>query len=395
MEIDIRKTKVLVESRRAHESGARIIANRGGTRSGKTYSLLVYLLQYALIKTTEIDIVSESFPHLKRGVLQDVTDILDSWRFIEGEQFIHNRSDHTYTMTESGSIVRFFSVDDWGKVKGSRRDILFINEANRIEWETYRQLAVRTTGTIFLDWNPDTEYWYEKRGIASRPDTVEIHSTYLDNPFLGEVQIAEIEANKGDENWWRVYGLGLVGRTEGVIFKRWQIVGEIPADARLLARGLDFGFTNDPTAIVDVYQQDGKLWLQEVCYQRGLTNDKIADILRGKEGWTIADSAEQKSITEIRNYGIRNIEPAVKGKDSIRAGIDILQRYDLMVTEDSTNLIEELESYKWKTDRITGASLNEPEDKNNHAIDAIRYVALKHLAQAPKRMKPRGYTTTY
>lgn len=395
MRVEILRTKVLVESRKAHEAGARVIANRGGTRSGKTYSLLVYLLQYAFIHNTEIDIVSESFPHLKRGVLQDVTDILDSWRFIEGEQFIHNRSDHTYTMTESGSIVRFFSVDDWGKVKGSRRDILFINEANRIEWETFRQLAVRTTGTIFLDWNPDTEYWYEKRGIASRPDTVEIHSTYLDNPFLGEVQIAEIEANKSDENWWRVYGLGLVGRTEGVIFKRWQIVGEIPADARLLARGLDFGFTNDPTAIVDVYQQDGKLWLQEICYQRGLTNDRIADILRGKEGWTIADSAEQKSITEIRNYGIRNIEPAVKGKDSIRAGIDILQRYELMVTEDSTNLIEELESYKWKTDRITGASLNEPEDKNNHAIDAIRYVALKYLAQAPQRTRPRAYTTSF
>lgn len=395
MRIKIKRTKVLIESRKAHESGARIIANRGGTRSGKTYSLLVYLLQYAFIHNTEIDIVSESFPHLKRGVLQDVTDILDSWRFIEGKQFTHNRSDHIYTMTESGSIVRFFSVDDWGKVKGSRRDILFINEANRIEWETFRQLAVRTTGTIFLDWNPDTEYWYEKRGIASRTDTVEIHSTYKDNPFLGEVQIAEIEANRADENWWRVYGLGLVGRTEGVIFKRWQIVGEIPADARLLARGLDFGFTNDPTAIVDVYQQDGKLWLQEVCYQRGLTNDRIADILRGKEGWTIADSAEQKSITEIRNYGIRNIEPAVKGKDSIRAGIDILQRYDLMVTEDSAHLIEELEQYKWKTDRITGASLNEPEDKNNHAIDAIRYVALKHLAQAPQRTRPKAYTTSF
>lgn len=395
MDIKIRKTKVLVQSRRAHESGARIIANRGGTRSGKTYSLLVYLLQYAMLHTTEIDIVSESFPHLKRGVLQDVTDILDSWQFMEGEEFTHNRSDHTYTMAQSGSTIRFFSVDDWGKVKGSRRDILFINEANRIEWETFRQLAVRTTGTIFLDWNPDAEFWYEKRGIASRSDTVEIHSTYLDNPFLDEVQIAEIEANKADANWWRVYGLGLVGRTEGVVFKRWQIVGEIPDDARLIARGLDFGFINDPTAIVDVYQQDGKLWLQEVCYQRGLTNDRIADILRGKEGWTIADSAEQKSIAEIRNYGIRQIEPAVKGKDSVRAGIDILQRYDIMITEDSTNVIEEFKQYKWKQDRITGQTLNEPEDKNNHAIDAVRYVALKYLAQAPTRKRPRAKTTSF
>lgn len=394
MRIKIQRTKVLVESRKAHEAGARVIANRGGTRSGKTYSLLVYLLQYAFIHNTEIDIVSESFPHLKRGVMQDVSDILDSWEMIPDKHYQHNISNHTYTMP-SGGTIRFFSVDDWGKVKGSRRNILFVNEANRIKWEVYRQLSVRTTDTIFLDWNPDAEYWYEKRGIASRPDTVEIHSTYLDNPFLGEVQIAEIEANKNDENWWRVYGLGLTGRTEGMVFKRWSICGEIPADARLLGRGLDFGFTNDPTAIVDVYQQDGKLWLQEVCYQRGLTNDRIADILRGKEGWTIADSAEQKSIAEIRNYGIRNIEPAVKGKDSIRAGIDILQRYDLMVTEDSTNLIEELEQYKWKTDRITGQSLNEPEDKNNHAIDAIRYVALRYLAQAPKRMRPRGLTTSY
>lgn len=388
--MNIEHTKVLDLTLSAMANGARVIANRGGTRSGKTYSVMILLVMLMTTKKRlSIDIVSESMPHLKRGVLKDFQDICDAGGIV----FNQNLSTNTYKF--GTNTMRFFSTDDWGKVKGSKRDILFINEANRIDWETYRQLAVRTTRCIIIDWNPDTEYWYEKRGIASRSDTVEIHSTYLDNPFLGEVQIAEIEANKSDENWWRVYGLGLVGRTEGVIFKRWQIVAEIPADARLLARGLDFGFTNDPTAIVDVYQQDGKLWLQEVCYQRGLTNDRIADILRGKEGWTIADSAEQKSITEIRNYGIRNIEPAVKGKDSIRAGIDILQRYELMVTEDSTNLIEELEQYKWKTDRITGASLNEPEDKNNHAIDAIRYVALKHLAQAPKRMRPRGYTTTY
>lgn len=394
MRIEILRTKVLVESRKAHEAGARVIANRGGTRSGKTYSLLVYLLQYAFIHNTEIDIVSESFPHLKRGVMQDVSDILDSWEMIPDEHYQHNISNHTYTMP-SGGTIRFFSVDDWGKVKGSRRNILFVNEANRIKWEVYRQLSVRTTDTIFLDWNPDTEYWYEKRGIASRPNTTEIHSTYLDNPFLGDVQIAEIEENRSDENWWRVYGLGLTGRTEGMVFKRWSICGTIPADARLLGRGLDFGFTNDPTAIVDVYQHDGKLWLQEVCYQRGLTNDRIADILRGKEGWTIADSAEQKSIVEIRNYGIRYIEPAVKGKDSIRAGIDILQRYELMVTEDSANIINELEQYKWKTDRITGAILNEPEDKDNHAIDAIRYVALRFLNKAPVHRRPRGLTTSF
>lgn len=395
MEIDVKRIKVFTASLDAYRRKARVIANRGGTRSGKTFSLVSLFLFISISEKTDIDIVSENFPHLKRGAIKDFEDVCELWGMKEDVHFENNRTDHAITIKQTGSIIRFFSVDDWGKVKGSRRDILFINEANRIEWETFRQLAVRTTGTIFLDWNPDAEFWYEKRGIASRADTVEIHSTYLDNPFLGEVQIAEIEANKADENWWRVYGLGLVGRTEGVVFKRWQIVGEVPADARLLARGLDFGFTNDPTAIVDVYLQDGKLWLQEVCYQRGLTNDRIADILRGKEGWTIADSAEQKSITEIRNYGIRQIEPAVKGKDSVRAGIDILQRYEIMITEDSKNVIDEFEQYKWKQDRITWQTLNEPEDKNNHAIDAVRYVALKYLAQAPTRMRPRAKTTSF
>lgn len=383
-------TMVYDESLRAWLDGKRLIANRGGTRSGKTYSLVCLLVSIAKDgKKRTIDIVSESLPHLKRGAMNDIEDILVNEGMIEGVQYDKNRSDHTYTFRK-GTQIRFFSADDWGKVKGSRRDILFINEANRIPFETYRQLAVRTTECIFIDWNPDSEFWYEQKCLNIKDSTSEIVSTYKDNPFLSDVQIAEIESNKGDESWWKVYGLGQIGRPMGVIFDRWQQVDAIPEGAKLIGRGLDFGFSADPTAMVDVYKHDGMLWLDEQCYRRGMTNDKIADELRGFQGLTIADSAEMKSITEIYNYGIRYIEPAKKGADSIRAGIDILKRYEMRVTKRSLNLIYELRNYKWKENKITGETMNEPVDKYNHCIDAVRYVALNRLAERPITKRPTG-----
>ena len=384
-------TRVYNENITAWGDGYRLIANRGGTRSGKTYSLVSLFVSVAInIKRKRtIDIVSESLPHLKRGAINDIEDILTNEQMIEDVHYIKNRSDHTY-LFKSGTQIRFFSADDWGKVKGSRRDVLFINECNRISWEVYRQLAVRTTECIFLDWNPDSEFWYEQKGLNVKDTTKEIHSTYKDNPYLTAVQVAEIESNKADENWWKVYGLGEVGRPQGVIYDRWQQVNAIHEGATLIARGLDFGFTNDPTAIVDVYKYDGKLWLDELCYQRGMTNDKIAELLRGKDGTTVADSAEMKSITEIYNYGIRKIEPAQKGADSVRAGIDILRRYELMVTKRSLNLIYELRNYKWKDNKITGETMNEPVDKFNHLLDAVRYVALNKLSEKPIIKRPRA-----
>ena len=369
----------------------RVIANKGGTRSSKTYSLVSLFISVAVAgkKIREIDIVSESMPHLKRGALNDFNEILDREQLVDGVDYESNLSDHVYTFN-SGTKIRFFSSDDWGKVKGSKRDVLYINECNRIDYEIYRQLAVRTTECIFLDWNPDTEFWYELKGVQSKDSTKEIHSTYKDNPFLSDVQIAEIESNKDDENWWKVYGLGLTGRPQGVIYKRWEQVDAIPDYAELVGRGLDFGFTNDPTAIVDVYRADGELWLDERCYRINLTNDKIAEFLRPLPGCTVADSAEQKSIAEIKNYGVRWIEPAIKGADSIRAGIQILQRYKMNVTKRSLNLINEIRNYKWKEDKITGELLNVPIDKYNHALDAVRYVALNKLSKRPIIRRPRA-----
>lgn len=387
------KTKVFRDNLCAWLDGKRLIANRGGTRSGKTYSIVCLLVSIARIGSEKrsIDVVSESLPHLKRGAIQDMDDIIAAENLIEGVHYSLNRSDHTYTFFGSGSQIRFFSADDWGKVKGSRRDILFINEANRIAYEVYRQLAVRTTECIFMDWNPDSEYWYELKGLNGKPTTEEIISTYKDNPYLSPVQIAEIESNKDDDAWWKVYGLGEVGRPQGVIYTRWQTVDSIPEGARLVGYGLDFGFQIDPTAVVAVYMADGKLWLDELLYQRGLTNDKIAEFLKGlKPGIIVADSAEMKSITEIYNYGIRYIEPAKKGADSVRAGIDILRRYELMVTKRSLNLITELRNYKWKENRLTGETMSEPVDKWNHLLDATRYLGLNRLAERPTTKRPRG-----
>lgn len=387
--------KVYIATQKALVGGARLIANRGGTRSGKTFSVCALLVALCLNarRAWAIDIVSESFPHLKRGAIQDIQDIVSDMNLTEGVEYTYNKSDHVFEFV-SGSTIRLFSAEDWGKVKGSKRDILFINEANRIPYEVYRQLSVRTTRTILIDWNPDAEFWYELKNLDKKPDTVEIHSTYKDNAHLSDIQIAEIESNKDDENWWRVYGLGLTGHAEGIVYKRWEQVESVPRYANLVGRGLDFGYTNDPTAIVDVWYADGALWLDERTYSPGLTNDKIADELRGLEGAVVADSAEMKSIDEIRNYGIRSIEPAIKGADSVKAGIQILQRYPMKVTQRSEHLIYELRNYKYKEERTTGIITNQPIDKWNHALDAVRYVALNKLRQQPTYQRPRARVRT-
>lgn len=387
----MRPTKVYKMNAKAWLENNRVIANRGGTRSGKTYSLMSFFVTLCTCNQRKkvIDVVSESLPHLKRGALKDIENILANENKIEGRDYEYNRSDKIYKFKQ-GSEIRFYSADDWGKVKGSSRDILFINECNRIPYEVYRQLAVRTRECIFLDWNPDAEFWYETKGIQTREGTIELHSTYKDNPYLTAEQIAEIESNKDDEEWWKVYGLGQTGRPQGVIFKRWEQCNSIPKEAKFIGRGLDFGFTNDPTAIIDVYLHGGKLWLDERCYRVGMTNDMIAAELRGLDGWTVADSAEPKSIREIYNYGIRHIEPCEKGNDSIRQGIQIMQRYHMMVTSRSLNLIYELRNYKWKENKLTGELMNEPIDKFCHLIDACRYVCTNKLSEKPKPKRPKA-----
>lgn len=381
-ELEVKSTKVFRMTKKAIRDGFRLVANKGGTRSGKTYSVMMLLIVMATTRNHKIDVVSESLPHLKRGAINDMNEILNHYGLVEGEQYEMNRTDRIVTFN-NGSEIRFFPADNWGKVKGSRRDILFINEANRVDWEIFRQLDVRTTGTILIDWNPDSEFWYEQQGLNMREDTTEIVSTYLDNPFLEATQIAAIEAYKSDDRWWKVYGLGQTGSFKGLIYTNWDQCKEIPGNARLIGRGLDFGYQADPTSVVAVYMMDGELYLDEELYAPGMTNDRIAQHLHGKPGVIVADSAEPKSIQELKNYGIRYIEPAVKGPDSVRNGIQVVSRYRLHVTQRSLNLIRELRNYKWAEDRITGELKNEPAKNEHfdHALDAVRYLVSAKLQQ--------------
>lgn len=390
----MKTTAVFEKNIKAYNAGARLIANKGGARSSKTFSILQLLLLIALKspKPLLISVVSESFPHLKKGCLRDFCIILETEKMREGVDYTYNRTDSIFKIGKCS--LEFFSADSPGKVHGPQRDILFINEANHIPYEVYRQLAIRTAQTIFVDWNPAAEFWFEEENLNLKSDTVTLHSTYKDNGFLSPQQIREIESNKHNENWWRVYGLGLTGIYEGLIYSNWEQVNDVPAVVKSAWCGLDFGFTNDPTSLIYVAVQGGELWIDELIYEPGLTNPAIANRAKGtpaKSLQIVADSAEPKSIAELKTFGLW-VEDAKKGPDSILHGIEILQRYKWNVTSRSLNVIQELRNYQWKTDKQTGRQLNIPVDGFNHALDAIRYVALNKLdaAKPTRRRAPVG-----
>jgi phage terminase large subunit len=358
---------------------------QGGTSSSKTFSILLILIAYCqAYPNNEVSIVSESIPHLKRGALKDFIKILASRNEFKHDSL--NRSDLKYHFP-NGSYIEFFSADQPDKLRGARRDILFINECNNVNFEAYQQLAIRTKKFIYLDYNPTQEFWVHTE-LLNDADSDFVILTYKDNEALDRAIVKEIEKAREKaktsqywSNWWQVYGLGQVGSLEGVIFSNWKQILNIPIDAQLLGYGLDFGFTNDPTALVGVYRYNGKLLVDELIYRTGMLNKDIIkemsniNINRNVTIW--ADSAEPKTIEEIRQNGF-NIKPVSKGADSINFGISILQEFELMVTQNSTNVIKEMRSYVWDKDK-TGAKLNKPIDNYNHAMDALRYFAMMEL----------------
>jgi phage terminase large subunit len=280
------------------------------------------------------------------------------------------------------TLIEFFSIDDAQKRRGTKRDILFVNEANEISYEDFFQLNIRTTQTVYLDFNPSEQFWYNDK-IQNRDDVTIIHSTYKDNPYLNQDQVNEIERLQfTDKQYYQIYALGEFAGAIDLVFS-YTPVDDIPTtNAKLVALGMDFGFTNDPTTLVEIWKQTSDLYLNELMYDKGLTNQDIGDTMKqyGVDRYTeiIADSAEPKSIEEIRRMGY-NIKPATKGPDSILNGIDILKRHRIYVTKQSTNIIKELNGYKWITDK-DGNKLNKPIDMFNHALDAVRYVALNKLS---------------
>ncbi|MGN0191074.1 MAG: PBSX family phage terminase large subunit [Candidatus Cryptobacteroides sp.] len=366
----------------------------GGTRSGKTYSVLQLFILVLLgeerrgAKATVNSICSESIPHLKRGCIRDFKTIMQAEGLWDANRW--NESDKTYKF-RNGSILEFFSVDNAGKVFGASRDRLFVNECQHIDYETFRQLAVRTRGMIVVDYNPTHHFWVMDK-VESKDNCIRIHSTYEDNVFLSDAQRREIEDNRSDANWWRVYGQGLEGSLEGLIYE-FETIDRLPElsefDKLVEVQGLDFGFTNDPTARVQVYadRRTKTAYIRERCYETHLQNKHIVeDLSRDGVGRMVpiyADCAEPKSIADIIDGGF-NVIPCDKDapvkSDKMKFQLQWMQAWKLYVTKDSVNLINELRNYTWMKDK-DGNTLNQPIDKYNHLLDALRYALWTHFGR--------------
>lgn len=349
----------------------------GGSSAGKTFGILPIEIDYAAKNPlTETSVVSESIPHLKRGAMKDFIKIMKETKRWNPARW--NASDFKYTFA-NGSFIEFFSADVDSKLRGARRDRLYINECNNISFAAYTELAMRTKQSIFLDWNPTNEFWfYTELMNDSNVDFITL--TYKDNEAAPESAVDFIERakEKGQtssywNNWYKVYGLGQLGSLEGVIFSNWKQIDTIPETAKLLGYGMDFGYTSDPTSVIALYKHDNRHILHEVLYKTGLTNRDIYNSLPDKQGFYVADSAEPKSIVELQRMGLK-ITGAEKGKDSILHGIQLMQQEEFLVTSQSVNLIKELRNYSWDKDRSGQTIPNKPIDAFNHGIDSSRYI---------------------
>lgn len=356
---------------------------QGGSSAGKTFAILAILIdRCARTPNLEVSVVSESIPHLRRGALKDFLKIMkETGRFIDNN---FNKTLLRYQFT-NGAYIEFFSADDDSKMRGARRDILYINEANNISFESYVQLAIRTSGDIYMDFNPVARFWAHTE-VMMEEDADFLIITYKDNEGLPQPVVDMLEQNRVKavtnaywENWCRVYLDGQIGNLEGAVFPTWSEIDSIPEEAKLIGAGLDFGFTNDPSTLVAVWKMDNNIYIDEVFFQKGLSNSDIATLIKssGLNCEIFADSAEPKSISEIKKYGVR-ILPAQKGKDSVNFGISIIQEYNIFITSRSNNTKDEFGKYTWKKDG-EGFFTNIPIDIFNHSIDALRYLAIMKL----------------
>ncbi|WP_345948265.1 terminase large subunit [Mucilaginibacter sp. PAMB04274] len=364
-----------------YQATAHIVVNQGGTSSGKTYAIQQVLFTLACEQPKQvITVVGQDIPNLKAGAMRDAQSIINSSAALQNMIKSFNKSDRIYEL-HNGSIIEFKSYDNGQDAKSGKRDYLFINEANGITLDVYSELALRTRKRIFIDYNPNAAFWVHDQ-LIGKPNVQLLISDHRHNPFLDDAMRAKIEAlREQSEEQWKVYARGLTGKITGLVLTNWFVCDAIPPDAKRLAYGLDFGFTNDETGLIEVYLANGELWINEWLYKTGLTNSDISKHMQAmgisKITEIVADSAEPKSIEELRRLGW-NIVAARKGPDSIKSSIDILRRYRINVTRSSVNLQHELGRYQWRVD-INGRSLNEPTDSWNHLIDPLRYVALNKL----------------
>ena len=361
-------------------SDKKIVVEQGGTRSGKTYNILLFIIFHYCThnKNKIVTICRKTFPSLRATVLRDFLQILNHYEIYRDE--FHNKSSSEYHLF--GNLVEFTSLDQSQKIRGRKRDLLFINEGNELYWEDWQQLIFRTQERIILDFNPSDEYHWIYDNVITREDCAFYKTTYLDNPFLEDIIKQEIERLKEtDDQYWQIYGLGERASSINTIFK-YSEVKQIPEDAKLIAYGMDFGYSNDPTTLVSVYVMEHSLFIKEHLYRTQMTTHDINVFLKEQNLLSnpiYADSAEPRLIAELRRMG-HNIFPSLKGKDSVNAGIDLLKRYKLHITSDSNNAIQEFRNYKWKEDR-SGKLINVPEDKHNHLIDPTRYATYSLLSR--------------
>jgi len=351
----------------------KIITNQGGTRSGKTYSIIQLLIQIAQKEKCVISIVSKTLPHLKRGAIRDFQKIMTDWNCFEEKSF--NKSELIYRFS-NGSFIEFFSADDSAKLRGPGRDYLFINEVNLLSYDEWIQLTLRTRKKTIIDYNPVDEFSWIYDKILKRDDCKFIQSSYLDNyDFLTKEMIKEIERLRvEDENYWQIFGLGNIAQTKNIIYNKFANTDKEPSGE--IIYGLDFGY-NNPTALVRVSKNNDQLYVKELLYETKLTNSDLIEylnkLIKNKTDYIYADSAEPQRIQEIHQAGF-NIWPSDK---NVKAGIDFCKRFFFNIYKDSTNLQKEIKSYKWKEDK-NGIILEEPVKYNDHLLDALRYTVFTH-----------------
>ena len=364
-------------------SPARVVVNQGGTSSGKTYSIMQVLFELGFEEPGSIiTVVGQDIPNLKVGAYRDAKTIMGAYDIMPSVYPTINEGERIIKCV-NGSIIEFKSYANAQDAKSGKRDYLFINEANGIPYEVYWQLAIRTRKKIFIDYNPSARFWVHDE-VIGREGVEVLYSWHIHNTFLTDEEHARIEAIS-DPELHKVYARGKTGKIEGLVLTNWDLCDKLPPreEWKMSAFGLDFGFAADPSALELVVLAHGDLWIDEYIYSTGLTNPDIASKAQGQgvtsQQQIIADCAEPKSIRELQAAGLWVIA-STKGNDSIVAGLDILRRYRIHVTRRSIGLLGNLRSYQWGKDK-DGNMTNKPEDKNNHGIDAIRYVALAKLAQ--------------
>jgi phage terminase large subunit len=360
------------------DSKSRITQHIGGTRSGKTYAVLQFLIVKAIENKETITIVRKTIPSLKRTVMKDFKDILQSLNIWQDEKF--NITDRVYNLYDS--TIQFLSTDDADKLRGIKSSILFIDEASEIDEESYFQLSIRTSGKIILAYNPTVSPYH---WLRTMPEVERFVTTYRNNIYLPKEMVDAIEnLQHTNEKYWKIYGKGEFAPNDKAIFQ-FELCDSIEAD--FVGFGIDFGFSNDPTALCAVYKNSDTIFLEELVYEKGLvTNDIVAklnslDIQKSEEIW--GDSAEPRLIEELYRSGF-NIKPVVKGKDSIKFGIGVMQNYKIKILKTSQNLINEMYAYQYSTDKH-GYTTDTPEGGLDHLIDAARYCCMMKLSQKAQR----------